>query len=167
MRRSYLIVFALALTALVLSLPGAAAVSQGGGAGGGTPPASGVYPVASLSTRKFPRFIEPQHGQVHGTELSMTALDPQGAGGDSVGSLPVTAAQPAQSADIEVSLPGGVQLVIGADSSMTLHVEWKSGGGNYEVTVTREAGESDTSMLDRFKKSVRDLQESFPPESGA
>lgn len=68
MKRALWIAFALTLTALVLALPGVAAVSQGG-----------VTHVASLSTRPFARFIEPQpqHGtmaQARSDASRLTAL---------------------------------------------------------------------------------------------
>ena len=157
MRRSYLIAFALTLTALVLSLPGAAAVSQGG-----------VVHVASLSTRPYARFIEPapaQHGQTTGQELSILDLDPQGAGGDSVGSMPVTQFDRIVVDVSDLLCPsGGTATMALSAGGTTFHVEWTSGGAKFEVTVTPEQGEPYEDARNRFVREYKALSEMFPPD---
>lgn len=146
--------FAVALIALAWVAGASPTVSQGG-----------VHHVASLSTRPYARFVEPQHGAIHGQEMSMLEFDPVGAGGGSVGSLPVTQLDRIVVDVSDLLCPqGGTATMALSVGGTTFHVEWTSGGAKFEVTVTPEQGEPFEDACNRFVREFKALSELFPPD---
>lgn len=135
----------------------------------------GVNHVPSLSVRPFSRFIEPQHGAIYVTELSMLELDPVGAGGDSVGSLPLTILHSPRLGGVlvfnrslaEVVLNGGTSGALalnGNQGQPDFEVCWYSGGKVIRVRAWIE-DEGPGAFTERCKKLVENMETAFPPDS--